>query len=315
MAYELESGYLRKAQRITERHARARAIKILSKFRPTVTTKTRQGVFTVSTKDTGVGGNIFVWRQHEFDDSLAAFDFLQERGFVPAANNVMLDVGANIGVISIGLIVAGRVERAACFEPEPAAYELLVRNVRQNGFSDRIACLQVALGDESTTLTLEKSNDNLGDHRVRSATPIGTVDLDNERQRSTISVKSLPLDDALREPEIVSASLGDPTLMWVDVQGYEGFAFAGASQLLRDGLPTVTEIWPYAILRAGMTLERFCEVVATYWDTYWVVRRGRFTSYPITVLDRYIDELGMGQYQENVIFTNAAPRFPATKTS
>ena len=69
--------------------------------------------------------------------------------------------------------------------------------------------------------------------------------------------------------------MSSPALIWIDVQGYEGFVYRGAGGTLAGGLPTVSEVWPYGILRAGMTLEEFCNIVNGIWSDYWVYRRQR----------------------------------------
>ena len=65
----------------------------------------------------------------------------------------------------------------------------------------------------------------------------------------------------------------------------------------------VSEIWPYAIQRAGMSQEEFCGIVGGIWSAYWVKRRGRFVKYPIDIFYTYIDELGYDGDLDNVIFT------------
>jgi hypothetical protein len=116
-------------------------------------------------------------------------------------------------------------------------------------------------------------------------------------------VKSLPLLQILELPEIHDFGLSSPSFIWIDVQGYEGYVFKGGKSLLEKGLPTVSEVWPYGILRAGMSLDDFASTVSAIWTDYWILRRDRFTRYPITVFDRYLEELGTDGHFENVIFT------------
>ena len=54
-----------------------------------------------------------------------------------------------------------------------------------------------------------------------------------------------------------------------------------------------------------MSLEEFVNLVSSIWSDYWVERRGTYIRYPITVFDRYLDEIGSSdeRYYENVIFT------------
>ena len=96
-----------------------------------------------------------------------------------------------------------------------------------------------------------------------------------------------------------------PSLLWIDAQGYEGYVFAGGKDLLTLGIPAVSEIGPYGIRRSGMSLAGFAATVSSIWSDYWVERRERFIRYPISVFDRYIEELGTEDYFENVIFTNS----------
>ena len=94
----------------------------------------------------------------------------------------------------------------------------------------------------------------------------------------------------------------DIALIWVDVQGYEGYVFNGAKKFLSKGIPVVSEIWPYGILRTGMSLEYFCEIIQSIWSYYWVIRRGKFIKYPTSIFYTLFDELGIGIDHENVIF-------------
>ncbi len=282
------------------RHALYRLHGVLSE---TVTIQTKQGRLTMSTKDDAIGASLFCSRQYEYDSSLRAIRFLKSMGFVPRENLYMLDIGANIGLISTGLLLANEIQNAVAIEPEPKNFALLVKNVEQNGLSERVRCLQVAVGDRETTLTMELSSTNPGDHRIRSTPTEEAIERQNESSRRTVQVPSLPLMQILQLPEIRNAATAAPSLLWIDVQGYEGYVFAGGKAFLSLGIPTVSEIWPYGIRRAGMSLEHFASTVSSIWSDYWIERRNRFTRYPIAVFDRYLEELGTEGHLENVIFT------------
>jgi hypothetical protein len=93
------------------------------------------------------------------------------------------------------------------------------------------------------------------------------------------------------------------SLLWVDVQGWEGYIFLGAERLLSTGIPVASELWPYGMRRAGMSQEQFCEIAERFWSSYWVLRRGKFIQYPIQMLNVYFDELGYDGAFDNIIFT------------
>ena len=48
---------------------------------------------------------------------------------------VMIDIGANIGRMSIPRVVLGDATLAYCLEPDPLNYACLVRNIRDNGLA------------------------------------------------------------------------------------------------------------------------------------------------------------------------------------
>jgi len=280
---------------------------VIGAFSETVTVNTLQGRLTVSTRDSVIAAELFRRRYYEFDASMNAVHFLKASGFVPSENLCMLDIGANIGLISTGLLLSGQVAKSIAIEPEPGNFALLERNMAQNGLSDRAYCLQLAVGDREATLEMELSPINHGDHRVRTRPAAGAVEQEQESSRPTVAVSSLPLSRILELPEVRAFTDAPPAMLWIDVQGFEGYAFLGGKEYLAQGIPAVSEVWPYGILRAGMSLEQYIEIVSGTWSDYWVERRGRYTRYPISVLDRYLDEIGTGEHYENVIFTRGAP--------
>jgi len=214
----------------------------------------------------------------------------------------MLDVGANFGVISIGHVLSGQVARAIAIEPEPFNFDLLQKNVTQNGLSDRFISVSMAVGDASSTIAMEISPDNLGDHRIRN-TPAADREEHSESARDIVEVPVRPLPDILALPEVRDAKgFASPSLLWIDVQGYEGYVFRGAANLLQ-GIPTVSEVWPYGILRCGMTLDEFCSIVSSIWGEYWVDSRLEFTRHSMAEFPRYVEELERSGKTADVVFT------------
>ncbi|NVN91139.1 MAG: FkbM family methyltransferase [Desulfuromonadales bacterium] len=295
--------YATKATQLCSRTYRHLLYRLHGKLHDTVTIRTMHGLLTVSTRDDGIGLPLFRERQYEYDSSIRALKFLKSSGFIPTTNVSMLDIGANIGLISIGLILSGEIDRALAIEPEPHNFGLLTKNIVQNNLTEQMLCIQMAVGDKESILNLELSTQNPGDHRIRVAPTSDASEHLGESGRQTIQVKSLPLLQIMERSDVKNFGASLPSFMWIDVQGYEGYVFRGGRSLLEKGLPTVSEIWPYGILRAGMSLEDFVTTVSTIWTDYWIDRGGRFTRYPITVFDRYLEELGTAGYFENVIFT------------
>ena len=43
-----------------------------------------------------------------------------------------------------------------------------------------------------------------------------------------------------------------------------------------------------------MSLDEFCRIVQSNWSDYWVLRGERFVRYPVSMFDRYLDEIEDG---------------------
>lgn len=261
-----------------------------------------QGDFEVLSADSVIGRQLYVYREFELDYTTQVLAFLRDQGMIPPkGQGTVLDVGANIGVTSLGMLHNGEFARAIAVEPAPPNFALLERNRHLNGLDERAICVQYAASDSDGTLEFELSGSNYGDHRVRMSTRGDAgPELNNESDRQVISVASRRIDDLLGEvPEAFSS---DVCLMWIDVQGHEGYAFRGAEKLIASGVPVVSEICPYAIARSGVSEDEYCDIARGMWTHYWVLRRDHFVAYPIDSLPLFLEELGRDGYFENVVF-------------
>lgn len=279
---------------------------IVKSGKQTVVLQTRQGVFRVFTRDTVIAYMLFVKKGFEFESSVNVIDFLVNKKFVSPGKMTFVDVGANIGVIGIGLCRANKVERVISIEPAPLNFKLLQENIRLNNFGKRIREYNCALGNKSGTLTMELAPDNFGDHRIKGGTRLTQRSLMNEETRETVEVPSYCFDDLVLDKALFADKGDENCVFWIDVQGYEGYVFDGARKFLsRTKTPVVSEVWPYGILRAGMTIERYIEIVTSLFSDYWVLRGERFIRYPLSMFDRYLDELGVEGSGDSIVFTTS----------
>ena len=92
-------------------------------------------------------------------------------------------------------------------------------------------------------------------------------------------------------------------LIWIDIQGYEGYAFRGAKDLLSREIPVVTELWPYGMVSAGMSADDYCEIARQFWQSYWALDEEELTRYPISDLGGFIEALGYAGRYTNIILT------------
>jgi FkbM family methyltransferase len=170
--------------------------------------------------------------------------------FEKAKGGCYIDFGANIGLTTVPISrkVAGR-----CYAVEaiPENYGLLKLNLLRNG-AENCTAYNVAISDREGTVKFELSERNFGDHRIR--TERGGLDsaaeLYGESLRKTVVVPAIRCDDLFADVELAS-----PLAIKSDMQGADGFLFEhGQATLSRCDL-LVTEYWPYALVRAGFSLQ------------------------------------------------------------
>ncbi len=219
----------------------------------------------------------------------------------PRGQGTVLDIGANNGVISIGMLATGEMQQAIAVEPDPGNFQLLQRNVEINGLESRIRCLNYAAAEEPSELEFELCESNYGDHRVRREhNHDNSLERYDESHRNVIKVQAETIDHLMKG--LASSPWEDVSLVWIDVQGYEGYAFRGASGLLGRDIPVMAEVWPYGIQRAGMSIEEFGEIAGQIWSTFWIQENRAFVDFPIERFTTYLTGIGVDGDFENVIF-------------
>ncbi len=230
--------------------------------RPRVlTASTRNGRLSFSNMDITIARELFFEREWEFELITRTMAYLREQGYLgPGPGDVMLDIGANVGMICIAMLKHGYFREALAFEPATDNYALLERNIRQNRMVGKIRPYQCGLSDAAGEMLMELSEWNFGDHRIR-VSPTPEPGQQGEEGRRTVRVPVCTLDDVLADAGAVAPErIG---LLWVDIQGHEGYLFKGARQTLAHGMPVISEFWPYGLRRAGFDAQSFTAIVAS----------------------------------------------------
>jgi FkbM family methyltransferase len=195
-----------------------------------------QELFVVSTNDKVIGRELFLHGSFDFYKLESAIQILAREG-QPSPNH-LIDVGANIGSIVIPAICRGIVQSATAIEPHPDNVRLLRTNLAFNGITDRVSLHQLAAGNESnSTLKLCESTTNSGNHTIGDM---------------GINIQATRLDDLDLPVE--------RSLLWMDIEGYEGHALDGAKRLLSTGIPVVSEFNPEYLRKSG-GLSTFLEIL------------------------------------------------------
>jgi FkbM family methyltransferase len=160
----------------------------------------------------GASGNVYYGLQ-EFEDMAFVMHALRP-------GDVFVDVGANVGSYTI---LASGVSGANCIALEPVSrtFGSLLDNVRLNNLMSRVDCRNVAAGDAEGTAAFTADLDALN-HAVAQG----------ESSQHVVNVPVTTLDTMLGATR--------PTLIKIDVEGFETRVIDGAQQTLRS--PTLLAV-------------------------------------------------------------------------
>jgi FkbM family methyltransferase len=154
----------------------------------------------------GATGNVYSGL-HDYEDMSLVIHALREQ-------DTFVDVGANVGTYSV--LAAGVAKaRAIAFEPVPATYADLLDNVRVNGLEGRIQARNEGVGGERGALRFTIDRDS-GNHVIADAVA---------HDKAT-TVPIVRLDDF--------ADSVKPTVIKIDVEGYETPVLSGAERMLNS---------------------------------------------------------------------------------
>lgn len=200
-----------------------------------VVANTKFASFVLNVNDQVIGRSTFV-KNSPFDSE--KFETVVKLLPPNHSKDLLMDVGANVGTISIYAVGSGIFSKAFAFEPEPKNFKLLQVNVLLNDLEQRVFLENIALSSTTDSHQLLISDSNYGDHRI-----VDHVCLYDDSNKTSlyVDVKCDLLDSF---SQIVDK---DSTLVWIDTQGYEGFVLAGARIILSKQVPICLEFWPFGL--------------------------------------------------------------------
>ncbi len=129
---------------------------------------------------------------------------------------VFIDIGANLGVIS--LLIAARLAEARIFaiEPNPSTFTALKANIARNK-AHRIVPKEIAISHADGKVSFDADPKNRG-----------TASISLDGRENQIVVPSLTLDSFVIKEQIEKIAL-----LKVDVEGFETLVFNGAENVLK----------------------------------------------------------------------------------
>ena len=156
-----------------------------------------------------------------------------------------VDVGGHIGVMT-GLLslLVGKEGYVTAFEPHPHNRTLLLRTVRDNGFTN-VKVKKQAVGKDCGIARLHWNADNDGGHAIYDVGKMPTNEKSRAKPKSTI-LEQCALDDVMDKPVDV---------IKMDIEGAEYHALQGAERILREDRPVVVAEVNAPGLRAMGTCE------------------------------------------------------------
>ncbi len=241
-----------------------------------------------------------LWRRRQLTDP--ALDACR-RLALPGSTAV--DVGAESGLYSLALRNAvGRHGHVVSFEPNPKSFEELTHRTWATGIDRR----QVAVSTTPGHATLHLPP---GAMQQSSLAGLGSLASEvHERARSedlaTHMVRTVTLDSLLDEP------VPPPSLIKIDVEGWEREVLLGAQQLIGEHHPTlVVEIESRHLRRRGIDSHDLVEsVIALGYSATALSSRGLISwsdfSFERHQADRSLAANAPDPYVHNFLFTTNA---------
>jgi FkbM family methyltransferase len=163
-------------------------------------------LLVVSPGMTGATQNIYTGLS-DFADCALVLHLLRE-------NHLFVDIGANVGVYTV--LAAGVVgAQTLSIEPVPCTFDKLCANIRINNIADKVMAHNIGLGRQEATLRFTADQDTKN-HIIE----------DDDWTGPCIHVPVLTLDTILKDRT--------PTLIKIDVEGWESEVLAGATLALRS---------------------------------------------------------------------------------
>lgn len=201
------------------------------------------GWITVDERDY-LQNQIFVtgWYEPEVWNTLAAFAI---------SNEVVWDVGGNIGSVAIRALLDPRVREVHTFEPDPLHADILTFNLSVNQGRYRIH--PAALSDTNGQKQLHHATfPHVGGSAFEVVPGVGVYEGSFQVQCQTA--------DTL----VFSEGIPPPTLMKVDTEGWESHIFLGAERLLKEVPPKAIVFESLSDGQDGVQDKRLAEYLESY---------------------------------------------------
>lgn len=148
-------------------------------------------------------------------------DYGERRDFLPKEDDVVIDVGANIGDWSI-IVGSYYKARVIAVEPSKEPFGVLSKNIRLNKLQKRVTPVNCALSDRHAELTMNIERDSGFAHSKK-----GSLE-------STVKVPARTLDALVKKYNLAKIDL-----VKIDAEGFENRILKGASHTISRLRPRI----------------------------------------------------------------------------
>ncbi len=182
-----------------------------------------------------------------------------------AENDVLFDVGANMGWYSILLSKRAPASvKIHAFEPDPVNFSLLEHNVSINKAHQVVINKEAVSNTEDTKILYQYPSKNQGRH---SLLPINAG--------TQVEVRTTSLDHYIKEHHIEAEKI---KFIKIDIEGYEYFAFKGAQQALAHTPYILAEYSPHYMKKGGVAHEDLLNLLYGFAFIPHLITEGRLVE-------------------------------------
>jgi FkbM family methyltransferase len=168
------------------------------------------------------------------------------------SEDIVFDVGANLGWYSNILSKYFSGVTVHSFEPDPENFKILKFNLELNNFNNVIPN-NIGLGKDSDIVKLYLyKKGNLGRHSMLNI---------NDGFGSTIDVNISSFDEYIKKMKL---NLSKIKFLKIDIEGYEYFAFLGGKELLNHVPTILAEFSPNYMRRVGLDPIKLISLLRSY---------------------------------------------------
>jgi FkbM family methyltransferase len=235
-------------------------------YTPLVGVESDIGLMCVAPGDRGPNKKLFVEGKlgNQGLTLARALDTARVSGNDPPGNGkVFLDVGANIGIMTVIALQRHGFRRAVSVEPEPDNFRLLEANLALNHGDAQVRTFNVAVSSSSGDALLRLHTRMSGKHALLNSAA-------RDDAADVVNVATRTLDDVLAEAGHRPEDVG---FLKVDTEGHEPQVFGGARAVLAAGPPVMFEYAPLRYTDPEFDVRRLEQVAAEHYTDFLDLRR------------------------------------------